>query len=155
MKSLFGDRNYAKFSPSDKGIVSISKGVLTAKKKGEVLITAYEKNGGKYIPSRDFVVIVEKPVFSQKLSATRKGQIIEAKNYLSEMQYADVTSWTSSKNKVAEIDGVTGIITVKNSYNSILMKKGDLYLTTKNDDEERHSKHNCDDDDGCPCPRLV
>ncbi len=30
------------------------------------------------------------------------------------------------------------IITVKNSYNSILMKKGDLYLTTKNDDEERH-----------------
>lgn len=121
LSDYFSVDNIAKFVPSKKGIVSISKGILTGKKQGTVDIEAFVKDGKQLRSIGVSRFTVEVPKFTQKLKGTYEGEVVYAGDYLSDAGDLDVESWKSSKPAVASIDEDTGDITV--------LKKGTTTIT--------------------------
>ena len=121
LSDYFSEDDIAKFVPSKKGIVSISKGILTGKKQGTVDIEAFVKDGKQLRSIGVSRFTVEVPKFTQKLKGTYEGEVVYAGNYLSDADDLDVESWKSSKPAVASIDEDTGDI--------IVLKKGTTTIT--------------------------
>ncbi len=91
-----------------------SKGVVLAKKAGEVTIRAYKKVGKKYEPVGGEVKLkIEKPKLT-KITATKVGQKAELLDHLKNSTNRP-TKWKISKTKAATLDETTGEVTaVKN-----------------------------------------
>lgn len=108
LSKLFG-KSYKKYTISPKGYASISdKKILTIKKPGKIIITAYIKNGNQWIKSAKAEINAEQPVFSQKLiEATKAGVSINSADMISGTSIKPDT-WTSSKPTVAKVDQLTG-----------------------------------------------
>ncbi len=103
--------SYARYTPADKSIVSVTnKGVVTGKKAGSTTITVYTKSGKEYTSAGSVKVYVDDPKL-EKMSATYYGQTISAKSKLTGCRYTTPDSWISSKPSVASVDS-SGVVTV-------------------------------------------
>ncbi len=101
--------NIKKYKVDNKNASVSKKGVFKAKKAGEVTVTALSDKGDVL---GEYSAIIEKPVFK---AITLEGGVssFNALDRVSGISKAGVTKWTSSKPGVAEIDPVTGAVTVK------------------------------------------
>nr|MCR4908107.1 Ig-like domain-containing protein [Lachnospiraceae bacterium] len=107
--------SFKRYAVSPKGYATVnSKGLLTAKKAGEITITGCVKSGKKWVPDTEHAVKlkIEKPAFNKKtLESTVKGAKLDGAGNIKGSTIAP-TSWKSSKTKVATVDEKTGQITV-------------------------------------------
>lgn len=111
--SLFTGK-YKKYQVSPTGSASItSKGILTAKKAGEIRVVGLVKENGKWVADSENEVTItsEQPEFEQKsLILNYAGATLDAGENLKAMS-CEPDSWTTSNKKVAEIDSKTGTVT--------------------------------------------
>lgn len=111
--SLFTDK-YLKYQVTPKSNASItSKGILTAKKAGDITVTGLVKKEGKWIPDteNEITVTAELPEFEEKsVLLSFIGATMDARDNLKAMS-SEPSSWASSNAKVAVIDSKTGEIT--------------------------------------------
>ncbi len=112
--TLAGGKKITKYTVSPKGLASISsKGVLKAKKAGDILVTAYTGSGSSRTAVAEYPVTIVKAEFKEKkIESVSMGEIIYAEDNLKGIEYRP-ESWLSSNKDVAEIDPATGTITVK------------------------------------------
>ena len=96
-----------KYEITNRKIVSVSKkGIVKAKKSGEVIVVAVGKNGDR----AEYKLIVEKPVM-KKLTVKSTGTYALS-DMLKDVTYSQVSEVTSSDTEVAEVT-TDGKITVK------------------------------------------
>ena len=119
--SLKNGKGTIKFKTSNKKVATVSsKGVVTAKKAGKAVITAYVKINGKTYAA-DCTVTVKKPTLSvNKTSVT----LTEGKTFtiVSKAVPSGKVTYTSSSKKIATVNS-KGIVTAK--------KKGKATITVK------------------------
>ncbi len=116
IRELYGtDIGLVKFKTDNKKIATISrKGILTARKAGDVTVTAYSKTGNKYRAECRLTVHVTRPVLDLKdMDLTYEGQQIDARRYLSGVPELSSVKWSIADkySDAATIDTETGIIT--------------------------------------------
>ncbi len=104
-----------KYKVDNKKIVLVNKkGIVTAKKSGTVLITAFEKTGKKsYEPIAYVTINVVKPEFKfTDKDLTYTGASVDANDFISNLPQGATVSWSvpAKKNAIAAVDG-NGIIT--------------------------------------------
>ena len=120
----FNTSAYKKYIVEPKGSATVtSKGVITAKKAGDIKITGCIKSGKEWIPDTEntITVHIEKPAFSNKtITVTAKGRTIDAAGNITGTSIAP-TKWTTSNKKVATVDASTGLVT--------MIKKGSAKIT--------------------------
>ena len=110
LNSLYSDETFTDFSASPEGVVSISKkGIIRGRKAGETVISARSSSGREVkLPLK-----VEEPVFSEKnIKSISLNEVIYAESLIKGTAFRP-DGYLSSKEKTAEIDAVTGRITVK------------------------------------------
>lgn len=119
--SLFS-KKYSRYglSPSStKGIVTISsKGVVLAKKAGTAKVAGLVKSGNKWVADtgNEVTIKVEKPVITNKtVTLTKAGELFEGSGNIIVGGGVKPSSWSTSKEKVALIDSVSGQITAKDN----------------------------------------
>ncbi|MCR5488356.1 MAG: leucine-rich repeat protein [Lachnospiraceae bacterium] len=110
--SYFG-KSYGKYTVAPKGYASITnKGILTAKKSGDVTVTGYTKSDKKWVADTENTVKIhiEKPAFTKKtITATKPGAVIDGAGNIKDSTIAP-TSWMVSNTKVATINKDNGLI---------------------------------------------
>ncbi len=107
----------AKYVLSSKKLASISsRGVLKAKRAGDVTVTAYRKTGkGKYeAVGEPLTIHIQKPVLTKK-TLNKVGETVNANSEILSGTTLTPISWTSSKPTVATVDEKTGVITAVKS----------------------------------------
>ena len=111
MKNYFGE-TYQKYAVSPKANATINnKGILTAKKPGKITVSAYKKNGKKWIETKKVELVVGLPSYKQKtVEATYQGQLIDIAS-LFDRDGLKPDSWDSSNKKVSIVNE-NGIATV-------------------------------------------
>ncbi|MBQ9867340.1 MAG: leucine-rich repeat protein, partial [Lachnospiraceae bacterium] len=114
-------KQIAKYKVDSKKIASVSKkGILTAKKAGTVIVTAFEKTGKKsYEPIAYATVTVVKPEFKfTNKDLTYTGATVDANDFISNLPQGATISWSvpPKKTAIATVDSSSGVITagVKN-----------------------------------------
>ena len=107
------DQSYGKYAINPKNSAVITnKGLVTAKKPGEITITGYIKSGKKWVVDNvnAIKIKVEKPVFINKtINATKTGKSIFGIDNIENCTITP-TLWTSSNKKVALVDEKNGLI---------------------------------------------
>ena len=112
----FSNGGYKKYTVDQKKLASVnSKGILTAKKPGKVIVTGLIKADKKWIPdtANAIEITIEAPKFTQnRVDATRSGIVIDGAALL-KGSLIKPSGWKSSKPKVASVDTSTGQITTQ------------------------------------------
>ena len=116
MKELYNEEvGLVRFKLDGNKNASISrKGIITARKAGDVTVTAYSKSGDKYRAECRLLIHITQPVLSLKdIDLTYEGQQIDAGQYMSGVPELSSVKWTiaDKQSDAATIDSQTGIIT--------------------------------------------
>lgn len=110
VSSEFAAGMITKYKVQPGSYASVSrKGVITPRKSGRILVTAYYKDGS----SESHYMYITVPRL-KAMKATARGEIIDATGYLTGAAGMDVT-WMSSRPAVASVNEATGEITVNKS----------------------------------------
>ncbi len=88
-----------------------STGKFSAKKAGNVIVTAYKKDGCIYYATERYLFRIEKPKFTKKTLKVKTESETDMNLYLTGLSNLHVDSWESSKPEVAAIDPATGKLT--------------------------------------------
>ncbi|MBQ9437515.1 MAG: RICIN domain-containing protein [Lachnospiraceae bacterium] len=107
VSEFFGEtyKMYKITETSVKGAASVSsKGILTGKKAGEIVVAGYEKDGKEWIEADSAQFTIEKPSFAEKThTATIAYETIDLNEFLRNTTCSP-DNWLSDKQKVAEVD---------------------------------------------------
>ena len=88
------------------------KGNVIPKKSGTIAVTMEQKNGKTWTTIGDPVKLyIQVPVMEKKKTAAA-GETLQARSFISKTTY-NPTKWESTKPAVADVDPVTGEITIK------------------------------------------
>ena len=98
-----GDKKCAKIN---------KKGVLTPKKRGEILIRCEQKMSGAWTALGDPLrLFIQLPEMEKKAHSSASDATLDAYAYLRKATYSP-TAWKVSNKKVASVDPDTGVITI-------------------------------------------
>ncbi len=117
-----GNYKTIRYVSSDKSIASVSKkGVITAKKSGQVTITLQYKDGKSWINVKSVTYEIVLPKADKIGSGTLyyEGQTYDLHEQLKDNEDLNPTSWSMKSSKIASVDSKTGIITVGTKEGSI------------------------------------
>ncbi len=111
-----------RYVSSDKSIATVSKkGVITAKKSGQVTITLQYKNGKSWINVKSVTYEIVLPKANKISSGTLyyEGQTYDLHEQLKDNEDLNPTSWSMKSSRIASVDSKTGIVTVGTKEGSI------------------------------------
>ncbi|MCR5120533.1 MAG: hypothetical protein K6B44_13045 [Lachnospiraceae bacterium] len=121
-KNMTGGGSIAKYSVEPKGTATVSKkGILTAKKAGNAMVTAYIENEGVYTAAAAVKVSIVKPQLSFTPPLTYTGETMDALSMLSGLKCSKNISWKipASKSSICTINEQTGLITAGTKSGSV------------------------------------
>ena len=123
-----------RYKSDKKKIASVNKkGILSAKKRGEVNITCEQKvKGGSWQKiGEELHLYIQQPEMKKKETVTLDSTGLNAYDFLSKTSFSP-TRWKSTKEKVATVDEKTGKITIH--------KAGKTYIIAEYDEGKNGSK---------------
>ncbi len=107
----------SRYTVDNKAVATVSnKGIITGKKDGEVIVSAYKKEGRQFIEVARCTVIVHKPIFTfSGRDLTYIGDSLDVNDFISNLPDSQPVSWSIPKNcKVVSLDPDGGeIVTLK------------------------------------------
>lgn len=121
---LFEGMTVDKYVVSPKGVATVNKaGLVTAKKQGEVTITAQKKEGNSFVELGCVNVRVLAPKFTKSWILEKPGEEYDLTSLVTDSPI--VTRWESQKTTVATVDGTGKVTAVANGKTKITAYYGE------------------------------
>ena len=115
-------RKYKITYTSVNGAATINtKGKITAKKAGDIVVTTFVKEGYVYRAVAKSHIRIDKPKFTAKTVKIHISETVDLNEYMTDMGGLEISTWTISNKKVATLDPQTGVVTA--------VKKGSAKIT--------------------------